>query len=185
MPILDRPVIVAVGVVYVVAILAVGLWSARRTRSPKDFWIAGQRIGLWITALATMSAAFSGFVFLGGPGLMYTMGLGSMFINASVGLTAGLLCWTVGKRLRLLAEVREVFTVPDAILHRFDSRLASGVAALSVLVGTIAYLGLQFLALGAWSRRSSEYPRATASTAWPWRWGLPLWCSCSTPSRAG
>jgi Na+/proline symporter len=55
---------------YFAAVSAVGVWAMRRTKTAKDFWIAGQRVGLWVTGLATASAAFSGFVFVGGPGLM-------------------------------------------------------------------------------------------------------------------
>jgi len=50
--------------------------------------------------------------------------------------------------LRLLAEVREIYTVPDAVLARYRSRTASGLAAAAVLVGTVGYLGAQLLALG-------------------------------------
>ena len=101
-----------------------------------------------VTGLATMAAAFSGFVFLGGPGLTYRIGLSSLFINLSIGFTPTLLGWTLAKRLRLLAEVREVYTIPDAVLARYGSRAASGAAAVAVLVGTVGYLGAQLLAIG-------------------------------------
>jgi SSS family transporter len=133
---------------YLVLVIAIGIWAARRTRTTKDFFIAGQGIGLLVTGLATMSAAFSGFVFIGGPGLTYRMGLASLFIAVPVSFTGGLLCWVLAKRLRLLAEVREVFTVPDAVFYRYRSRRASGLAALAVIVGTIGYLGAQLQALG-------------------------------------
>ena len=145
---LDRPLIIGAASVYLLLVLVVGLWSARRTRTPKDFWIAGQNIGLWTTGLATTSAAFSGFVFLGGPGLTYRLGAGSLFIIVAGGFTASLMCWVLAKRLRLLAAVREVYTIPDAILCRYRSRAASGIAAVAVVLGTVAYLGSQFLALG-------------------------------------
>ncbi len=145
---LDRPVIIATATVYLVAVVLVGIWSARRTRTAKDFWIAGQNIGLWTTGLATTSAAFSGFVFLGGPGLTYQLGAGSLFIVVAGGFTAGLMCWVLAKRLRLLAAAREIYTIPDAILARYRSPKASGIAAVAVIVGTLAYLGSQFLALG-------------------------------------
>jgi Na+/proline symporter len=147
-PILAKPAIVTTALGYLVLVLAVGVWAARRTHTSKDFFIAGQRIGLLVTGLATMSAAFSGFVFIGGPGLTYRMGLASLFIVIPVSFTAGLLCWVLAKRLRLLSEVREVFTVPDAILCRYRSRTAAGLAALAVIVGTIGYLGAQLQALG-------------------------------------
>ncbi|MEM6455748.1 MAG: sodium/proline symporter [Acidobacteriota bacterium] len=145
---LDRPMILAVAAVYLLLVVAIGVWAVSRTRTAKDFFIAGQGIGLLVTGLATMSAAFSGFVFLGGPGLTYRMGLASLFICIPVSFTAGLLCWTLAKRLRLLAEVREIYTIPDAILCRYRSRRASGLAAVAVVVGTIGYLGAQLLALG-------------------------------------
>ncbi|MFQ5738392.1 MAG: sodium/proline symporter [Acidobacteriota bacterium] len=133
---------------YLLLTLVIGLWAFRRTRNARDFFIAGQRPGLIVTGLAAMSASFSGFVFIGGPGLTYRIGIASLFINLPVSLTGGLMCWVLAKRLRLLSEVREVFTIPDAIACRFDSRCASGLAAMAVLVGTLGYLGSQMLALG-------------------------------------
>ncbi len=148
MPVLAKPLIVATALAYLLVVLAIGVWAMRRTRSAKDFFIAGQGIGLLVTTLATMSAAFSGFLFIGGPGLTYRLGMASLFISFPVSFTAGLLCWTVAKRLRLLAEVREVFTVPDAILCRYRSRWASGLAAVAVVIGTLGYLGAQLQAMG-------------------------------------
>jgi Na+/proline symporter len=139
---------IAVALAYLAVVLGIGIWASRRTTNTRDFFIAGQRIGLMVTGLATMSAAFSGFVFLGGPGLTYRIGIASLFICIPVGFTAGLLCWAIAKRLRLLAEVREIYTIPDAIAARFDSRLASGLASLAVLIGAVGYLGSQMLAVG-------------------------------------
>jgi SSS family transporter len=148
MPILDRPLIVLTTLVYFATCLGLGVWALRRTRDARDFWVARQGLGVVVTGLATMAAAFSGFVFLGGPGLTYRIGLSSLFINLSIGFTPTLLAWTLAKRLRLLAEVREVYTIPDAVLARYGSRAASGAAAVAILVGTIGYLGAQLLAMG-------------------------------------
>lgn len=145
---LAQPAVIASSLAYLAVVLAIGVWAARRTHDARDFFIAGQGIGLVVTALATMSAAFSGFLFLGGPGLTYRLGVSSFFISVPVSFTGGLLCWTVAKRLRLLAEVREIFTVPDAVLARFRSRRASGLAAVAVIAGTVGYLGAQLQALG-------------------------------------
>ncbi len=148
MPILAKPIVILTALAYLSVVILIGIWAARRTQNAKDFFIAGQGIGLLVTALATMSAAFSGVLFIGGPGLTYRLGMASFFICFPVGFTAGLLCWTVAKRLRLLSEVREVFTIPDAILCRYRSRWASGLAATAVVVGTLGYLGAQLQAMG-------------------------------------
>jgi len=143
----DRPTLIVSAAAYFLVVTLIGIWAARRTHNSRDFFIAGQRIGLTVTSLATMSAAFSGFVFLGGPGLTYRMGLGSLMIVLPLGFTGGMLCWVVARRLRLLAGVREIFTVTDAIQARYGSRWASGLAASAVVLGSVAYLGLQFQAL--------------------------------------
>ncbi|HET9209172.1 MAG TPA: hypothetical protein VFR03_02175 [Thermoanaerobaculia bacterium] len=148
MPLLDRPLIVVSTLVYFAACLGLGIWALRRTRSPRDFWVARQGLGVVVTGLATMAAAFSGFVFLGGPGLTYRIGLSSLFINLSIGFTPALLVCSLAKRLRLLAEVREVYTIPDAFLARYGSRTASGAAAVAILAGVVGYLGAQLLAMG-------------------------------------
>lgn len=145
---LGRPGLLAVALVYLAVVLAIGLWSRRRTRDARDFFIAGQRLGLVVTAFATMSAAFSGFVFLGGPGLTYRLGVAALAINVPIGVTAGLLCWTVGRRLRRLAGVREVYTVPDAIQCRYGSRKVTALAAVAIVLGVVGYLGAQLRALG-------------------------------------
>ena len=90
MPLLDQPFILYGALAYFALVLAIGAWSARRTRSARDFFIAGQGIGLLVAGLATMSAAFSSFVFLGGPGLAYRLGVGSLWIAAGIGSTAPL-----------------------------------------------------------------------------------------------
>jgi Na+/proline symporter len=147
-PLLDRPLIAASALVYLLVTLGIGVWALRRTRDARDFWVAGQGLGVLVAGLVTMASAFSGFVFLGGPGLTYRLGLTSLFINLPIGFTSALLGWAVAKRLRLLAEVREVYTIPDAVLCRYRSRAASGAAGLAILVGTVGYLGTQLLALG-------------------------------------
>lgn len=150
------------------AVTGVGLWAARRTRTSRDFFIAGQTVGLVVVALATMSAAFSGFVFLGGPGLTYRLGLGSLFIVAPVGITTGLLCWTVAPRLRFLAGLREVYTVPDVLAARFGGRWVPGLAATAIVIGCVGYLGAQLQALGLVIEAVFGLRPALGS------WGLPV-----------
>lgn len=131
---------------YLLSLLAVGVWASRRTKSSEDFFIAGRAAGLWAVGLATMAASFSSFVFLGGPGLLYRVGLGALFITLPVGFTAALLCRLVAGRLRALAD-EGVLTIPEALDRRFPGGAVRAAAAISILLGVIAYLGLQFQGL--------------------------------------
>jgi Na+/proline symporter len=138
---MDRSAMLA-SVVYLGVLMAIGVWAWRRTRDERDFFIAGQRAGLWATGLATTAASFSSFVFLGGPGLMSRAGMGALFIILPAGFTAGLLCRVVGARLRQMSG-SGVLTIPEALDVRFPGGAVRGLAAAAILIGVVAYLGLQ------------------------------------------
>ena len=148
LPSLGAPAIVAVAAAYFVVTAAIGAWASRRTRTARDFFVAGRGIGLWPLALATMSATLSGFAFIGGPGLVYSLGIGAVFIVLSASVTSSMGAWVLAKRLRLLAEVRGLVTVPDAIRARYDSPAAQGLSAVAIVVAVVGYMGTNLLALG-------------------------------------
>jgi Na+/proline symporter len=147
-PLAQQPTIVAVAMLYFAGVAAISVWATRRTRTAKDFFVAGSGIGLLALTLTAMSATLSGFAFIGGPGLLYTVGLGAMFIMLPVALTNSMGAWVLAKRMRLLAEIRPMMTVPDAIGARYRSRTAQGLAGVSLLVAVIGYMATNILALG-------------------------------------
>ena len=148
MPPLAQPVITAVAVAYFAIVAVIGVWATRRTRTASDFFVAGQGIGLWALAIASMAATLSGFAFIGGPGLVYSVGIGAVFIILPVSLTNAMGAWVLAKRMRLLAEVRDMITVPDAIGARYRSPLAQGLAAIAILIAVVGYMATNVLALG-------------------------------------
>jgi Na+/proline symporter len=148
LPPLTQPTIVAVAVGYFAIVAGIGVWAARRTRSASDFFVAGQGIGLWPLAIAAMAATLSGFAFIGGPGLVYSLGVGGVFLVLPASLTNTLGAWVLAKRMRLLGEVRGLITVPDAIGARYRSPLAQGLSAVAILVAIVGYMATNVLALG-------------------------------------
>jgi Na+/proline symporter len=148
LPKLAQPTIIAVAVVYFAIVAAIGAWATRRTRTASDFFVAGEGIGLIALTLAAMSATLSGFAFIGGPGLVYAAGLGAMFLILPATVTSSMTSWALAKRMRLLAEVREVITVPDAVGARYRSPAAQGLSAAALLIAVIGYMATNLLALG-------------------------------------
>lgn len=142
------PVILGVGAVYLAACAGIGWWATRRTRSAADFYAAGRALGPWTTAIAAMAATLSGFAFIGGPGLVYRLGLGAVYIVLPAGLTATLGAWVLGRRLCRLAASHGVLTIPAAIGVRYGSRTAQGLTAAAMLVAIVGYLATNALALG-------------------------------------
>jgi Na+/proline symporter len=148
LPPLAQPIIIGVAIAYFMAVAAISVWAIRRTRTARDFFVAGEGIGLWALALSAMAATLSGFAFIGGPGLVYSVGVGAVFLILPAGITNSMGAWVLAKRMRLLAEVRGLITVPDAIGARYRSPLAQGLAAVAILIATIGYMATNMLALG-------------------------------------
>lgn len=132
---------------YMLACIGVGLWALRRTHSPRDFFMAGRDLGILVTGLAVFSSTLSGFGFVGGPGLVYRMGMSSMWMVICSSIGFALAFFLLGKRLRLLAELRDFISLPDAVAARYNSELSRLISAMAILLGVLGYLATQILAM--------------------------------------
>lgn len=144
----QRSLIVLICVtLYMTMCVLVGLWAMRRTKSTKDFFMAGRHLGVIVASVAVFSSTMSGWGFVGGPGLVYKMGVSSfwMIVCASIGMSLSF--FLLGKRLRMLAEIREVISLPDAVAARYNNRLTSLLTAIAILLGVMGYLATQILAM--------------------------------------
>lgn len=148
LPALTQPKIVGVALVYFAIVAVIATWATRRTKNANDFFVAGAGIGLWTLAIAKMAATLSGFAFIGGPGLVYTIGIGAVFIILPGAISNALGAWVLAKKMRLLGEVRGLITVPDAIGARYRSRTAQGLSAVGILIAVVGYMATNLLALG-------------------------------------
>lgn len=143
-----RPLIVLISVVtYMVMCIGVGFWAIRRTRSTQDFFMAGRHLGIVVASVAVFSSTMSGWGFVGGPGLTYKMGVSSfwMFVGPFIGTT--IMFYLLGTRIRAMAEIRTLVSLPDAVMARYGSRLTCLLSALAILLGVMGYLGTQILAM--------------------------------------
>lgn len=138
----------AIVIGYLIIVLGIGYWATKKTKNSKDFFIAGKQIGPIALALAAFSATLSGWLFVGAPGLIYTIGTGAMWFTMSTAVCYVILWVVCGKRMRLLVEVKDVMTVADAVYERFNSRFASVLAGIATLIGVVLYLATQLLAMG-------------------------------------
>ncbi|MEX2527245.1 MAG: hypothetical protein WEA09_06360 [Gemmatimonadota bacterium] len=137
-----------IGLAYLVVVSVIGAVATRRTRNAADFFLAGRAVGLVALSLSIMAGTLSGFAFIGGPGLLYSVGLGALFIILPAALTHAMSAWAVGRRLRLLGEIRNVVTLPGAIGARYRSPGAQSLAGAAILVAVLGYMATNFLALG-------------------------------------
>lgn len=118
-----EPVKTAIGltfIVYLVAMLIIGVVAYRRTRDLSDYILGGRTLGSWVTALSAQASDMSGWLLLGLPGYAYLAGVESVWLAA--GLLAGTyLNWRlVAGRLRRYTEAAgDALTLSDYLEHRF------------------------------------------------------------------
>ncbi|HIF32295.1 MAG: sodium/proline symporter [Pirellulaceae bacterium] len=145
---MDRQFIIIVCVgLYMAACIGVGLWAMRRTKNAGDFFMAGRHLGAFVTAMAIFSSTLSGFGFVGGPGLVYRMGMSSVWMVVCVTMGYALSFFLLAKRLRLFAEVLQPISLPDVVATRYQSQTTRLLISLAILCGVMGYLAAQIKAM--------------------------------------
>tara|TARA_B100002049_G_scaffold107841_1_gene79518 strand:+ start:1483 stop:2979 length:1497 start_codon:yes stop_codon:yes gene_type:complete len=142
-----QEIIVGSVVVYMIFCVLTGLWAMRRTHNTSDFFIAGRGLGPIVVALALFSSTLSGFGFVGGPGLVYSVGVTSfwMVVISSTGYAVGF--FLVAKRIRMIAELRDCISLPDVVAARYGSQSVRFLIAITIVLGVMGYLATQILAM--------------------------------------
>ncbi len=124
-----------------------GIKGALSARTASDYFIAGRKISLWVFVLAATATSFSGWTFMGHPGLLYRDGFQyayASFYAITIPFTGVMFLkrqWILGKRFGFVTpgEMLATYFRGDAI------RLLTVLVA---LVFSIPYLGLQLRASG-------------------------------------
>ncbi len=136
-------------VVYLVAMLAVGTYYFRRTRTADDYLLGSRGLPPFVTALSAQASDMSGWLLMGLPGAIYLGGAGEMWMVA--GLFAGTwLNWqVVAPRLRRRTEDLGAITLPAFFERRFGGHGALGaVSAVVTFFFFSVYAGSGLVASG-------------------------------------
>ena len=133
--------------IYMLLMIVVGIWALRRTKSTHDFFMAGRDLGVMVTAFAVFSSTLSGFGFVGGPGLVYKMGMSSVWMFVCVIMGFNLAFFLLAKRLRLLAELGNAVSLPDIVALRYGKESTRLLTSFAIILGVLGYLATQILAM--------------------------------------
>lgn len=147
MEVYRQEIILGAVFIYMAFCVATGIWAMRRTTSSNDFFIAGRSLGPIVVSLALFSSTLSGFGFVGGPGLVYSIGVSSfwMVVISSSGYAIGF--FLVAKRIRMIAELRDCISLPDIVAARYNSEAVRFLMAITIVLGVMGYLATQILAM--------------------------------------
>lgn len=129
-------------IVYIFAMIVIGLYAARSTSSLKDYVLGGRSLGKVITGLSAGASDMSGWLLMGLPGALYVAGISQAWI--AIGLTIGSWCnWKfVAARLRSFTQnASDALTLPDYFSARFKDkmRITAVISAFVILIFFVVY----------------------------------------------
>ena len=137
---------------FLVALIGVGVYSRRHSRSVDGFVLGGRNVGAWLTAFAYGTSYFSAVVFVGYAGQFgWKYGLSSTWIGIGNALIGSMLAWLVlARRTRLMTQHIQSRTMPDFFGSRYGSeglRVAASIIAFVFLIPYTAgvYMGISTL----------------------------------------
>ena len=124
-----------------------GIRSAQTAKTASDYFLAGRRLSMWVFILAATATSFSGWTFMGHPGLVYRDGFQyayASFYTITIPFTGVMFLkrqWMLGKRFG--------YVTPGEMLS--DYFRGDAIRILTVIVAllfSIPYLGVQLGASG-------------------------------------
>lgn len=124
-----------------------GIKCARMARTAGDYFIAGRQISMWVFVLAATATSFSGWTFMGHPGLVYRDGFQyayASFYAITIPFTGVLFLkrqWMLGKRFGYV-------TPGEMFSDYFQGDFIRILTVIVALLFSIPYLGVQLGASG-------------------------------------
>ncbi len=156
--------------VYMLAVIGIGLYFAKRANQNSDeYFIGGRSLGPWVAAMSAEASDMSGWLLMGLPGVAYWCGLADAFWTA-VGLAIGTyINWlVVARRLRSYSVVAgNAITIPDFFSNRFreNKKIIMTISALFILVFFTVYAASCFVTCGKLFSRLFNFPYQTMMIA--------------------
>jgi len=143
-----------------------GVKGAMRAKTATDYFLAGRSISLWVFVLAATATSFSGWTFMGHPGLIYRDGFQyayASFYTITIPFTGVMFLkrqWMLGKRFG--------FVTPGEMLgNYFGSKHAIPILVVIVaMIFSVPYLGLQLRASGFLFNVLTDYRLGVDAGMW-------------------
>ena len=124
-----------------------GIRGARTAKTASDYFIAGRSIPIWVFVLAATATSFSGWTFMGHPGLVFRDGFQyayASFYAITIPFTGVLFLkrqWMLGKRFGYV-------TPGEMFSDYYKSDIMRVLTVIVALFFSIPYLGVQLRASG-------------------------------------
>jgi SSS family solute:Na+ symporter len=151
-------------IVYSAALVALGLWVARRVRGSADFFVAGRSLGAPLLFSTVLAANIGAGTTIGAAGVGYRDGLSAWWWNGAAAIGSLGLAFVVGPRIWRIAAAHNLYTAGDYLELRYG-RSVRGIIAVLIWLGTLAIFAGQLIGGAAILSVVGHIPRTAGIVA--------------------
>ncbi len=128
-------------IAFFAVMIAVGVYSRKKTSDVNGFVLGGRSVGPWLSAFAYGTSYFSAVVFVGYAGQFgWKYGISTTWIGIGNAVIGSLLAWVfMGRRTRVMTHHLDAKTMPDYFGKRYDSKALKLVASAIIFIFLIPY----------------------------------------------
>lgn len=132
---------IAVVLLFILINVVIGYWSSRRIKNVGDFFIAGRKVGPWVSAFAFGTTYFSAVLFIGYAGkLGWGYGMNVLWIAAGNVVVGSLLAWLIlARRTRAMTARLDAITMPEFLGTRYAWPMFRSISAVIVFIFLVPY----------------------------------------------
>ncbi len=151
-------------IIFALAMIAIGVFSTRKTKTMDGFLLGGRQIGAWVSAFAYGTSYFSAVIFVGYAGQHgWNIGLGSIWIGIGNAVLGCMVAWMLlAKRTRTMTHTLNSKTMPEFFEGRFNSTAMKIFAAVIIFVFLVPYSAAVYKGLG--SMFTTIFPEVSVNT---------------------
>jgi len=136
----DTGIFVAITLVYLVAIVALGYLGYRQTKEDDDYMVAGRKVHPVILALSYGATFISTSAIIGFGGVAAQLGMGMIWLTVlNIGLGIFIAFVVFGKRTRSIGSKLRAVTFPDLMGKCYGSPFMRYAAGLVIVIGMPLY----------------------------------------------
>lgn len=139
-----------------------GIRGARLATTAGQYILAGRQLPMWIFILAATATSFSGWTFIGHPGLIWQAGLAYAFASFYV-LTIPITGTFFAKRQWLLGKRYGFITPGDMYAYYYGTEAMRWLVVLVAFLYSAFYSAVQLMASGALFHHVTGVPEVTGS----------------------
>lgn len=132
-----HPLDLSIFIVYILAMLGVGIWFHIRNKNLEDFYVGGRQMGSWHIGFSVVATDVGGGFSIGLGGLGFTIGLSGSWMLFTGLLGAWLSAVFLIPKIKVLSDKKNLYTFPQI----FESFYSPKVALVAGIISAIGYLG--------------------------------------------